>query len=335
MDIPTITRSLLYGKDNLEAIRKFEAERGLPLREIPLGSMVRWNRSSKKVEAVGVDPSLIAQKVIDTVVSGADYVPLWNKISRVTQMTAQKEEVPIMTYTDFKIRKGVTGSRVSTAGGFASGVELDCSNEKGLRRVEVSLRKTWIRDNKWGALEEALRDAGYAMYDEVLGTIITELEADVNSTFTDGVANWGNDHYKSLVKMVSLIAGKRLYPDMVLIHPDELYDILILDYFVHANYSGLAAKGSIRKESGLAGFLFPNNVPIYYTPKVTAAKMICLSSQKAAYLGVMQDLTVEDFNDVLGGKEGSVLTMQWDVKSGKDATPTSNVLYAWAIATSA
>jgi len=273
---------------------------------------------------------------MDTVIRGADFVELWNKVSKVVEMPSSKWDCPVIAYTDFKDYKGKTGSHgIRESGGFFSAVPLDCSNQKGLHRVKVAMNKTWIRDNNWSAIEEAFEAAGQTMYDEILGSIITELLTDVATGFTDTVANWGASHYKSLVKGLSLVAGKHMYPNIVLIHPDELYDLMILDYFVHANYSALAAKQAINPVSGLAGYLFPNSTPIYFTPKCTAASMIIADAKRASVLGVRQDLTIENFDDVLKGEEGAVLTMQYDVKSGKDAKPTSNIIYAWAVVTAA
>jgi hypothetical protein len=333
MDISNkIPRSVLYGGESVEKRIKFESEKGASLRDIPLSKFLKWN--GKHLESTGVDPSLIEQRVMAQVISGGEFVPLWDKVVPVFTMDADKQEVPVIYYDDFKTYSSGRGRTVRKSGGFVSGIELDCSNEAGLHRVEVAFRKTWLRNSRLDFLDTALQLAGQAMYDEVLGEIITELEADVDSTMTDTMANYGNDQFKCCVKMVSLIAAKRLYPTMILINPQELYDMFILDYFIHSNYTALGAKQNIQPESGLAGYLFPNSVPIYFTPKVTAAKIICLAPQAGA-LGIRQELTFEDFDDVRNGEEGAVLSMQWDKKSGADATPTSNVQYAWAITSAA
>jgi len=331
----TVTRGILYRGDALTELKKFETEKGVPLRQIPLKDLIHFNKATQKCETVGVEPTLIAQKLMDNVIIGQDFVPLWNKISRVVTMDVNKVEQPIISYGDFKVKKGGTGGHIRTSGGFFSNVELDTSDEQGMYRVEVALRKTWIRDNKWSAVEESFRAAGQTMYDEVLLSIITKYLADVDSTMTAALSAWGNSHYKAFVKMVSLISAKKMYPDLILIHPDELYDLGIQDYFIHQNYSALAGKVQITPTSGLFGYLFPNDIPIYFHPNVTAASMICADSQRAAVLGVRQDLTIENFDNVIEGEEGAVVSMQWDVKTGADALPASNVKYAWAVCTAA
>ena len=322
-----ISRNRLYY--GLDELKKFEAEKGTSIRNIPLGWFV------KKYESGTIEPGLLEQKISDILMQGAESIPLWNQICKVVQMPTNKYEQPVMSYTDFHAEKGTTGSAVREAGGIVDRIELDCSGQNGLRRVKVAFDKTWIRDARWDAVEEAIRAASQSMYDEVVESIISEYETDVDSSMTDTVANWGNNHYKALVKAVSLIAAQQMYPDIILIHPNELYDLAVLDYFVHAQYREAAARTSIQPNKGLFGYLFPDSIPIYFHYKVTAGKMTVAASQKAVVLGIRQDLTIERFNDVLNGEEGAVLTMQWDVKSGKDAVLTKPTKKAWAVVTSA
>lgn len=318
---------MLY--ENLETLKKYESEKGRSIREIPLEKVI------KHVET-GADPSLITVKAIDTVIRGAEAVEgLWRKCARVVQMTQPKQEFPVVGYTDFKVYKGRTASAAREAGGYFDRIELDCSSGRGMRKVAVSIPSDLIRDVGFNIVEEALEMAGYVMADEVLGSIIYEYENDVDSSMTDTLANWGNDHYKALVIAVSKIAAQRMTPDIVLIHPDEMGDLLQKDYFIHGQYSQLAGKQQYQPEQGLAAYLFPNKIPIYYSPKVTAGKMIVAASQKAVIVGVRQDLTIENFNDILKGEKGGVVTMQWDTKSGKDAQKTKPTAKAWAVVTSA
>jgi len=324
------TRQMFYQMVQSPEIQKFESEKGIPIRMIPMQKFL-----DPKQLTTGVSPLLIQTKLFDQVIKGAENVILFDRAAKVVSMDAPKKEVPLVNYTDFKVHKGLTGAKPRTAGGYYDHVELDCSQENGLYRVEIAMDKTWIRDAQWSAIEDALENAGKAMYDQVLSTIMAKYEADVDSTMTDTVANWGGSHYKALVKGVSLISSQRMRATSVFIHPDELYDLMILDYFVHSNYSERAAKGDIDWEEGLAGYLFPNKIPIYFTPSVTAAKMTIAAANKAVVLGIRQGLTIENFNDVVGGQEGGVITMQWDVKSGKDAKKTKPTLKSWAVATAA
>jgi hypothetical protein len=333
-DFPkNLTRDLFYNTELMDKVRKFEAALNHPIRKIPLLKVVNH------VETAAADPALITVKAIDAVIQGAEFVEgLWQKCANVVVMTNAKQEVPLVSYTDFKgNRKGLTGASVQEAGGYFDRIELDCSAQRGLYRVKVPVDKTNIRDFGFPIVEESLTAAGQSLADQILQSIIDKYETDVDAGNTDTVANWGNNHYKALVKGVSLIAkNARSYADVILINPDEVYDILILDQFVHANYTALAAKQALNTQMGLAGYLFPNGgIPIYFHPNVTAAKMTIAASQKAVFVGMRQDITIENFNDIINGQEGGIVSAQWDTKSGKNASKTKPTAKAWAVATSA
>lgn len=331
MEFPKmVSRRILFEGETAEELKKFESEKGLTIRQIPLG----WFMDKLKTESTGVSPSLIQQKVMDVAIEGAEFIDLYSKAARVIRMTSNKFEVPVFSYTDFKpIGKGVTGAKAQESGGHIDTIELDCSNKKGLYRVKIALDKTWIRDAQWNMLEDAIRAAGYQMQDAIMAAIVAEYEGDVDSNMTDTVANWGNSHYKSLMKAISLVQAEQMYPDIVLINPTEVYDLGIEDYFIHAQYTTSGMKAAPTR--GLFGYIYNNNIPIYVHYKVTSGKMTVADSQKAVVLGIRQELTIENFNDIINGEEGAVLTMQFDVKSGKDASKLKPTKKAWAVVTSA
>jgi hypothetical protein len=321
----SLTRESVYGKTGiLDAVKQFEMGKGYPIRSIPLK------------EVVAVSPDLTEVKVFDTLLRGAEASLVRPEdICTVVQMDTPKEDKPIIGYTDFKAYKGTLGSKVRKSGGLFDSVELDCSNQNGLRIVDVSMDKSWIKQNKWGAVEAAIESAGQAMTDEVINAIMSKYEADVDSSMTDTVANWGNSHYKALVKAVSLIAAAQMPTEVALINPAEVYDLLILDYFVHGNYAQLAAKQAYDFGRGLCGFLFPNGgIPIYFHPKVTAASMT-IAAKRAVVCGIYTPLTIDNYDDIRAGEEGGIVSIQFDVKSGKDAKLTKPTKKAWAVATGA
>jgi len=331
MEFPnTVSRRILFEGEVAEQLKKFETEKGVSIRQIPLG----WFMDKLKKEATSVSPSLIQQKVMDVAIQGAEFLDLYRKAARVVQMTSNKFEVPVFSYTDFKpVGKGMTGARAQEAGGYIDTIELDCSGKKGLYRVKIALDKTWIRDAQWDLLEDAIRAAGYQMQDAIMAAIMAKYEGDVDSNMTDTVANWGNSHYKSLMKAISLIQAEQMYPDIVLINPTEIYDLGIEDYFIHAQYT--TSEMRPEQNRGIFGYIYNNNIPIYVHYKVTSGKMTVADSQKAVVLGIRQELTIENFNDIINGTEGAVLTMQFDVKSGKDASKLKPTKKAWAVVTSA
>lgn len=327
-DFPdVVSRSILYEGPLALAARKLEAKMGIPISEIPWSKFI----GPSKTETIAIDPALIQVKAMDTVIRGAETVTMHDKAAKIVEMTAPKQEQPLMAYDAFTVYHGTHGAKLRRSGGNVDRVELDCSNDRGLHRVEIALRKTWIRDQNFGAVEESLSSAGMVMYDEIFGDVVAEYETDVNSAMTDTVANWGNGHYKALLWALGLVAAQKMYPSVAFVNPTEIYDLGISDYFIHGEYTSKAGSLQLEPQNGLLGYLMPNRIPIYFHHKVTTAKMTIAAAQKAVILGIRQPLQIENFNDVLQGLEGAVLTMQWDTKSGNDAKTTKPTQKSWAV----
>ena len=324
--VPKLNEQGLYQKN--AALLKFESKIGMTIRQIPFGYFAEHFLKQDGT----IDPQLIQQKVLDLVIQGAEFIPIYDRLATIVDMTAPKQELPVSAYTGFTVVKGSQGSGTKQAGGYTDVIELDCSNGKGMYRVDVAFEKYWIRQAQWSAVENALRDAGQVMYDAVAGAILDKLVADVDSTMTNTLANWGNGAYKSLMKSFGLLASAQIRPTAAIINPSSIVTLGAEDYFINSLYV-TAGKMDLEPESGLFGYLMPMKVPIYYHYKQTAHDMTMLSVRKSAAMGIFQPLTVESFNDVWNGKEGGVLTMQFDVKDGKNANKSKPTAKAWALVT--
>lgn len=328
----TIDAAYVYGYQ--EDLKKLEEEFKKSIRDIAWTDLLTVNRRGEAT--VAVDAGLIAVKVLDDVIVGAEDTAVWRDIARVEEMTTPKLEVPLITPDDFKVYKGRGEGPARAAGGGFDRIELDCSEDNGMYRVELGLGKSWLRDYGARRLGEALRQAGAALSLQVAKDIMAKYETDVDTNMTDTVANWGNDAYKALIKGGSLIRAKGMSPTVAIVNPDEEYDVLILDYFIQQDYARVAHALPI--EEGVIGYLYGRACPIISTRAATAASMTIAAKEKACVIGVRQDIQIEDFNDVRDGLEGAVITFQADVKSGKDAkgvTASKPTYQAWAVATSA
>lgn len=342
-----LTRDLFYGEGSeiLPKIQTYEEElnHGDPypgdvfktIRDIPL-----------KKFAVGADDELLAAKVFELVVRGAEEDEnLWRRSARIVQMEKEIERVPLMTPDDFAFKPWVRGTAARSSGGSFWMVELDCSDDKGLEAVDVGLSAAFVKRRGFDAVEEALISVGQAAGRLVLQAINAKYLADVSTSapdMTDTLANWGDpggltdDHYGALVTMEGLIAKNGMSPDIVLVNPDEGTDIAATDYFISQDYS-LAARG-IPKDLHTIGSLF-GRIPILRHRDVTAASMIMAASAKSMVVGIIDDLSISDYDDVRKGMVGAVCSIQFDVKSGADAKgpagATSPVIGAWAVCTEA
>ena len=332
-DMPKLTREFFLEEDAAAERKRFEIhytkelQRPVTIRDFSLDTII------KKCETVGFNDDLITQKVYDQVVRGAeDDEALLNNIARVVDMGSEIEVVPIITPDDMKIYPGGTGLTRS-GGGVFDRVKLDCSSGKGVYKMDLGFEKWWKKSNSYGAMEEALWAAGNAIMRDVITKVIVDLETDVGTGMYNALANWGNDHYKALIKADSVIEAKGMRPDFVVVNPSEIYDILILDTFINTD-TARAATGAPPRDGSMLGSLF-GRIPIYSHRGATTAVMTMGVKDKAAIVGFYQPLTIEDYNDPREGLEGSVLSIQYDYKNGSDAEMTKGTQYAWAKVTGA
>lgn len=259
------------GDEHEADVRKFEEKysrqlgQALTIGDFSLADIIR------KVETVGFSDELITQKVYSQVVRGAeDDETLLNRFARVVEMESEIEVVPIITPDDIKIYPGMTGPARSMGGVFDR-VKLDCSSGKGLYKGDLGFEDWWLKSNKYGAIEEALWAGGNAVYRDIITKVIVDLETDKHATMTNALANWGNNHYKTLMKMETLIEAEGMRPDFALVNPTEKYDILILDVFIDADYKE-AATGGLPRVGSQFGMLH-GVVPLYSHRGVTTASM--------------------------------------------------------------
>jgi len=275
---------------------------------------------------------------MDTAIRGAELVDVSDRIARVVRMTTPKHEVPIIAYTGFKRVRGLTGTKSYDAGGIYDRVELDCSIGKGtLRRVKVALDKKWIKQNQWGAVEEAIELAGQALMSELIKSVCDKYTTDVDSAMTGTLSAWGGadaakDHYTSLLTAVSKIEAQEMSATVIIIHPDEIPDVFSEQYFINVNYSRVARGEPVVARGNISDLM---RIPIIATPQTSSGSMIAAAHEKAMIVGVYGELTVENFDLIIEGEEGAVISMDWDVKSGKDAKVTKPTAKAWAVVTGA
>ena len=311
-----------------------DANKPMTIRDLP------WAELLSRCETAHVDDEIMETKVLDTVIRGAqDDASVLNMIARVVQMDSEIEVIPLISPDSFKWSVAAGKGKVESMGGRVDRVKLDCSVDRGLYKGALDLPST-IRNlkstaRKAGLIEEMLWAAGNAAMKSVVTTVAADLIADVDSTMTNSVANWGNDHYKALVKADALISKQTglAGADFILINPDEKYDIGILDYFIKQEYQQ-AGRGIPPADPTVVGSLY-GRIPIISHRGCTAATMVIGIKSMAEVVGIYQDFKVEEYSDVREGLQGSILSMQYDYKNGSNAELDKPTLYSWATVTSA
>lgn len=290
---------------------------------------------------VGTDDDLIKAKLVTDVIRGAEEDEnLWRAIARTVDLDEPKSLQPIITSEDFKLSPWTQGTKPRTSGGSFWGVEFDCRESKGLWAFDIGFTRNQIRDAGYDALDEALVAAGQAIGRHLIGAIDAKYIADIDATMTKNIATWdprssGQDQYGAMVGMESGLAKLGFNADIILVNPDEAADAAVLDTFIRDDYR-YAAKG-IPSGIHTVGALY-GRIPIIRHREITAASMIMAESQKAMYLGLMEDgPVISNFENIEEGLEGAVVSIQYELKSGKDAKgpkgATKPTDKAWALCT--
>lgn len=257
----------------------------------------------RMTEIVNVDAALVQQKVIADVLHGAEHNKQWKDWVNLVIMDTPKAVVPTITEDDFLVVKGTAGSKKRYGGGKFGSVSLDCSEDKGLHTLVIGIKKTWIKDNMWNAVQEATTVAGAAMYKKVATDVCTELAADAAGTET-----FATDLYQTIVAAISTNRAAGYQPDIVLLAPAQEKMLMVLDKFLDINMLGRVGKLA---EQGVIGNFF-GTIPCF-SSSVCGANPLVFTQKKGEVFGLRQDLQIEEYDDPIEGLEGAVLTMRYDI----------------------
>ena len=254
-------------------------------------------------ETVNVGAALIQQKVLADVLHGAEANKAWKDWVKVAEMDEPKDQIATITEDDFIIVEGTAGAKGRYAGGKFGSVSLDCSEDKGMHKVILGIKKTWISDNKWNSIQEATTVAGSAMYKHVATDIAVKLLASIGGTET-----FDTDLYKTIVKAISTNRKAGFNPDAILVNPDQEATLMAMDKFISIDFLGRVGRLA---EEGVIGNFY-GTIPVYST-SVCGANPLVYTRAKGVVCGLRQDIQIEDYDDPIQSLEGAVLTMRFDL----------------------
>jgi len=255
----------------------------------------------RMTEIVNVDAALVQQKVLADVLHGAEHNKQWKDWIKLAEMDVPIESVPTITEDDFMVFHGTAGSKKRYAGGKFGSVKLDCSEDRGLHTLVLGIKKTWIKDNNWNAVQEATTVAGAAMYKHVASEVCTELASDAY-----GTQAFDTDLYKTIVKAIGTNRAAGFNPDIVLLNPTEETSLMVLDKFVDINMLGRVGRLA---EQGVIGNFY-GTIPCFST-SVCGNNPLVFTRIKGEVFGLRQDIQIEEYDDPIEGLEGAVLTMRF------------------------
>jgi hypothetical protein len=257
-------------------------------------------------EMVNVNTGLIQQKVLADVLHGAEHNKSWKDWARIVPMDDPRDSLPTITEDDFLVVEGTQGSKPRYMGGKFGSVALDCSEDRGLHKVILGIKKTWISDNKWNSIQEATTVAGGAMYKHVATDLTAKLAAAAG-----GTESYATDLYNTAVKGISTVRKAGFPVDSMLVNPDQEAVFMAMDKFISIEQLGRVGRLA---EEGVIGNFY-GTIPVYST-SVCGANPIVYSRAKGVAVGLRQDLQIEDYDDPIQGLEGAVLTMRYDLATG-------------------
>ena len=254
-------------------------------------------------ETVNVGAALIQQKVLADVLHGSEINKAWKDWVKIAEMEEPKDQVPTISEDDFIVIEGTAGAKGRYTGGKFGSVALDCSEDRGLHKIILGIKKTWIKDSKWNSVQEATTVAGGAMYKHTAADIAAKLLASIGGTET-----FDTDLYKTIVKAIATLRKAGYNPDAILVNPDQEATLMAMDKFISIEMLGRIGRLA---EEGVIGNFY-GTIPVYSTA-VCGANPLVYARAKGVVAGLRQDIQIEDYDDPIQSLEGAVLTMRFDL----------------------
>lgn len=290
--------------------------------------MDSFAKGSGYSEAISIPKTLVALKIADMVVEGAEPYSQWKEYIRVVDMPTPTFNVPIDKYTDwvgqddFDIFKATDGGPVDM-GGETRAVQLNTEDNNGYFRAKVGIRRNDIRDNKFLAVEQNLKNAGAAWYFALGKKILNFYIA--NATNTDTLANLDlpTPIHSELEGLVNVIRNQ--FPgtllnraDTAFFHPSDAFQTVVKSTGASGIYPFMDNRmlapmdEDVINNSGMAKALGLKRA--FETPQSTANTVIIIKRDIAAVLGLHQDLEIENFDATVSGLTESSLSMRFDIQ---------------------
>jgi len=283
-------------------------------------------------EAVSIPANLVQLKVADMILEGAEPYSQWKEQIRVVDMPTPKFNVPIDKYTDwvgsenFELFRAGAGGPIDM-GGLSRAVELDTEDDNGYYRAKIGVRRNDIRDNKFLAVEQNLKNSGAAWYYSLGKKILEFYIANTTNTATRASLDLTVPVHTYLESLTNVIRSKfpgeqRNRADTMFMHPTDAWTTISTSTGASGIYPFLDNRmlapndEDVINNSGMASALGLKRA--FETPQMTQGTVLIIKRDIAAVFGLHQDLEIEDFDMNVSGLTESALSMRFDIKSAHD-----------------
>lgn len=283
---------------------------------------------SKNQETVQIPSNLVNLKIADMVIEGAEPYSQWKEYVRVVDMPTPLFNVPIDKYSDwigfdnFDRFKATDGEPIDM-GGKSSAVALNTENDNGYFRAKLGIKRNDIRDNKFLAVEQNLKNAGAVWYFGLGKKIIDQYIADATNTDTRANLDLASSVHSQLESLVNVIRNR--FPgtqlnraDTAFFHPSNAFETVVTSTGASGIYPFLDNRmlapqdQDVINNSGMSQALGLKRT--WETPQATDNTVVIVKRDIAHVFGLFQDLEIEDFDMTVSGITNSALSMRFDLK---------------------
>jgi len=270
------------------------------------------------------------------VIEGAEPYSQWKEYVRVVDMPTPLFNVPIDKYSDwlgfddFDRFKAVDGEPVDM-GGKSSAVALNTENDNGYYRAKLGIKRNDIRDNKFLAVEQNLKNAGavwyYGLGQKIIDTYIANVGSGTNFTDTRANLDLATSIHSQLEALVNVIRNK--FPgtllnraDTAFFHPSNAFETVVTSTGASGIYPFLDNRmlapqdQDVINNSGMSQALGLKRV--WETPQATDNSVVIIKRDISHVFGLYQDLEIEDFDMTVSGITNSALSMRFDLQKAHD-----------------
>jgi len=259
-----------------------------------IGEFLRNNRLQ---EILLSDASQATAKVLDVVWEAAKPNLVGREIAVVIAQDAPSIKIP--------------RAKLSKAYEVAEGAEIPVGTEDydsvtltpekyGVRPL---ISREMVEDAEWDVIEYQLAEAGRAMADLETETIVSKMISDAGNSVAATTS--GTLAYGDVVNILKECLIDNFAPDVLVIHPSELADLLKDTSIQKAMEWGGPAVAPSGKVASLLG------MRVLVSTKVTSGTAIVVDSKHAGVLFVRRDITAEDYEDPVKDLAGVSITARW------------------------
>ena len=283
-------------------------------------------------ETVQIPSNLVNLKIADMVIEGAEPYSQWKEYIRVVDMPTPLFNVPVDKYSDwlgfddFDRFKAVDGEPVDM-GGKSRAVPLNTENDNGYYRAKLGIKRNDIRDNKFLAVEQNLKNAGAVWYYGLGKKIIDTYVTNAVNTGTRASLELTTSVHSQLESLVNVIRNQ--FPgtllnraDTAFFHPSNAFETVVTSTGASGIYPFLDNRmlapqdQDVINNSGLSKALGLKRA--WETPQATDNTVVIVKRDISHIFGLYQDLEIEDFDMTVSGITNSALSMRFDIQKAHD-----------------